>query len=136
MDFSKATVRRTLQAQEIQPTLQDANHWLAAKTGWPAKKYLKEQPQFWKKVSWTDEMKINIYQSDGKSKVWRRKETAQDPKHTTLSVKHGGGVLWPGHVWLSKVPGSFIMIDELTADGKMNSEVYRHIQSPQVQVNA
>ena len=33
-----------------------------------ANKYLKKQPQFWKKVLWTDEAKM----SDGKSKVWRR----------------------------------------------------------------
>ncbi|KAF7651180.1 hypothetical protein LDENG_00114470 [Lucifuga dentata] len=33
------------------------------------KKYFKEQSEFWKKVLWTDETKINLYQSDGKSKV-------------------------------------------------------------------
>ncbi len=47
--------------------------------------------QFWNNVLWTDETKINLYQSDGKRRVWRRKGTAHDPKHTISSVKHGGG---------------------------------------------
>ncbi len=37
--------------------------------------------QFWNNILWTDETKINLYQSDGKRRVWRRKETAHDPKH-------------------------------------------------------
>ena len=61
------------------------------------------------KILWTDEMKINLYQSDGKSKVRRREGTAQDPKHTPSSVKHGGGGVM---VWLSKIPAhlSLLMI--------------------------
>ncbi len=47
--------------------------------------------QFWNNILWTDETKINLYQSDGKRRVWRRKGAAHDPKHTTSSVKHGGG---------------------------------------------
>ncbi len=36
---------------------------------------------------------MNLYLSDGKAKVWRKKGTANYPKHTALSVKHGGGVV-------------------------------------------
>lgn len=35
---------------------------------------------------WTDETKINLYSTDGKRKVWRKKGTAHDPKYTTPSV--------------------------------------------------
>ncbi len=56
-----------------------------------AKRHLKKPSQFWNNILWTDETKINLYQSDGKRRVWRRKGTAHDPKHTTSSVKHGGG---------------------------------------------
>ncbi len=34
---------------------------------------------------------MNLYLSDGKAKTWRKKGTANDPKHTSSSVKHGGG---------------------------------------------
>ena len=102
-----------------------------------AKKNLKEQPQFWKKVLWTDETKMNLYQSDGKKKVWRREGTAQDPKHTTSSVKHSGGGVMAWACMAAEGTGSLIFIDDITADGssKINSEVDRHILSAQLQAN-
>ncbi len=36
---------------------------------------------------------MNLYLSDGNAKVWRKKGTAKDPKHTASSVKHGGGIV-------------------------------------------
>ncbi len=33
---------------------------------------------------------MNLCLCDGKAKMWRKKGTAKDPKHTA-SVKHGGG---------------------------------------------
>ncbi|MBN3312835.1 HHAT palmitoyltransferase, partial [Atractosteus spatula] len=38
---------------------------------------------FWDKALWTDETKINSYQSNRKAKVWRKIGTANDPKNTT-----------------------------------------------------
>ena len=62
-----------------------------------ARKYLNKPVSFWKSILWTDETKINLYQSDVKCKVWRRANTADDPRNTNSSVKHGGGnVIWPG----------------------------------------
>lgn len=37
--------------------------------------------------------RINLYQSYGKSKVWRKKEFTHDPKHIYLLVKHSGGLV-------------------------------------------
>lgn len=37
--------------------------------------------------------KFHLCQSDDKSKEWRPKGPAQDPKHHPSSVKHGGGVM-------------------------------------------
>ena len=42
-----------------------------------------EAHKFWDKVLWTDATKINLYQSDGKANVWRKKGSAHDPEHTS-----------------------------------------------------
>lgn len=64
------------------------------------KRHLKKPSQFWNNILWTDETKINLYQSDGKTRVWRTKGTAHDPKHTTSSVKHGAGSVMAWACWL------------------------------------
>ncbi len=56
------------------------------------KKILQKPNHFWNSIFWTAEININLYQNDGKNKVWRMHGTAHDPKHTTSSVKHGGAV--------------------------------------------
>ncbi len=69
-----------------------------------------------KSILWTDEIKINLCQNDGKKKVWRKLGTAHDPKHTTTSVKHGGAVWWHEHAWLPVALGHwcFVMIWQRT----------------------
>lgn len=37
-----------------------------------------------------NETKTILYQNDER-KIWRQEESAEDPKHTTSSMKHGGG---------------------------------------------
>jgi len=103
-----------------------------------AKKHLKKPAQFWNSILWTDETKINLYQNDGKKKVWRRIGTAHDPKHTTSSVKHGGGSVMAWACMASNGTGSLVFIDDVTKDrsSRMNSEVYRDILSAQIQPNA
>ena len=75
--------------------------------------------------------KINLYQSDGKAKVWRKKGSAHDPKHTSSSVKHGGGSVMAWACMAASGVGSLIFIDDVTHDGssRMNSEVYKNIMS-------
>ena len=86
--------------------------------------FAKEQPHFWEMVSWTDEVKINLYQSDRKTKVWRRAGTTQDPKHTTPSVKRCSGGVMAWVCMAAEGTGSLIFID-ITADGrsKIHSKV-------------
>ncbi|GFV27729.1 transposable element Tc1 transposase [Trichonephila clavipes] len=45
---------------------------------------------FWKKVIFSDESKFNIFGSDGRRTVWRKPNTALDPKNLRPTVKHGG----------------------------------------------
>ncbi len=60
--------------KSTEATPEDANNALARRIG--------DEPQkFWDKVLWTDFMD----QSDGKAKVWRKKGSAHDPKHTSSS---------------------------------------------------
>ena len=103
-----------------------------------ARKHLKKPPMFWNKILWTDETKINLYQNDGKRKVWQKKGTAHDPKYTTSCVKHGGGSVMAWACMAANGTGSLVFIDDVTADrsSKMNSEVYRAILSAHIQPNA
>ncbi len=103
-----------------------------------AKRHLKKPSQFWNNILWTDETKINLYQSDGKRRVWRRKGTVHDPKHTTSSVKHGGGSVMAWACMAACGTGSLVFIDDVTADksSRMNSEVFRAILSAHIQPNA
>uniref|UniRef100_A0A8C6NVL2 Transposase Tc1-like domain-containing protein n=1 Tax=Nothobranchius furzeri TaxID=105023 RepID=A0A8C6NVL2_NOTFU len=102
-----------------------------------AKQHLKKPSQFWNNILWTDETKINLYQSDGKRRVWRRKGTAHDPKHTTSSVKHGAGSVMVWACMAASGTSSLVFIDDVTADksSTMNSEVFRAI-SAHIQPNA
>ncbi len=58
---------------------------------------------------WTDEIKINLYLSDGKAKCG----SANDPKHTALSVNHGGGVVMAWTCMAVPGTGPLIFTDDL-----------------------
>lgn len=68
-----------------------------------------KEPEGGKKDAWTDETKIK---NDGKRKIWKSRETTQDPKHITSSIKHGGSNV-------------MACIDDVTSDGcrRMTCEV-------------
>uniref|UniRef100_A0A8C4SI25 Transposase n=1 Tax=Erpetoichthys calabaricus TaxID=27687 RepID=A0A8C4SI25_ERPCA len=103
-----------------------------------AKEHLKKPAQFWKNILWIDETKINLYQNDGKKKVWRRRGTAHYPKHTTSSVKHGGGSVMAWACMAASGNGTLVFIDDVTQDrsSRMNYEVFRDILLAQIQLNA
>ncbi len=87
-------------------------------------------------ILWMAEIKINLYQNDGKKNVWRRLGTAYDPKHTISSVnmvEQCDGISMNGFQW-HWVTG---FIDDMTEDRSswMNSEVYRDLLSAQIQPN-
>ncbi len=76
---------------------------------------------------------MNLYLSDGKAKVWRKKGTAKDPKHYSLIRKawwrwcHGMGMR-----------GCLNFTDYLMYDdsSRMNLEGYKTILPTNIQENA
>ncbi len=139
---SKSTIKRRLHQSEYRGFTTRCKPLVSLKNRKArlefAKRHLKKPSQFWNNILWTDETKINLYQSDGKRRVWRRKGTAHDPKHTTSSVKHGGGSVMAWACMAASGTGSLVFIDDVTADksSRMNSEVFRVILSAHIQPNA
>ncbi len=139
---SKSTIKRRLHQSEYRGFTTRCKPLVSLKNRKArlefAKRHLKKPSQFWNNILWTDETKINLYQSDGKRRVWRRKGTAHDPKHTTSSVKHGGGSVMAWACMAASGTGYLVFIDDVTADksSRMNSEVFRAILSAHIQPNA
>lgn len=65
-----------------------------------AKEYVGKNNEFWEKVMFTDESKFNIFQSVGRILVWRHPNTQLDEKNLVTTVKHGGGGVIGGALWL------------------------------------
>lgn len=61
-----------------------------------AKDFILTPLTLWKRVIWSDETKINIFKSDGKTWVWRLPGESYSENCTLKTVKHGGGsiMLW------------------------------------------
>lgn len=94
---------------------------------------------FWNNILWTDETKINLHQSDWKRRVWRRKGTAHNPKHTTSSVKYDGDCsVMEWECMAAHGTGSLVFIGDVTADksSRMNSEVFKATLCAHIQPNA
>lgn len=84
-----------------------------------ARKHVKKPVEYWKRVLWSDETKINLFGSDGCRKVWRNPREALKPRNIMPTVKHGGGNIM---VWGSMSHSGVGTIDFI--DSKMNADVY------------
>lgn len=120
------TIQRTLNANGFhsrtprkKPLISEKNRKLRLEF---AQRYIDKGIDFWKRVLFTDESKYNIFGSDGRDKVWRKPNTAMDPKHLVPTVKHGGGsvMVW-GAVAASGV-GRLVFIE-----GIMDRYLYKSI---------
>lgn len=67
----------------------------------------------WKRVIWTDETKINRFNSDGRRWAWIRSNEKLQNHHVKLTLKHGGGniklwsaITYAGVGWICKIEGN------------------------------
>ncbi len=73
----------------------------------------------------------------GKQKCGEKKESANDPKHTASSVKHGGGVVMAWACMAVSGTGPLNFTDDFMYDDsrRMNLEGYKTILPTNVQEN-
>lgn len=76
----------------------------------------------WKRVIWSDETKINRFQSDGKEYYWHRSYETLKKHQVKETMKHGGGSLmvWACFAWWHLGP-------VVNIEGIMKKEDHLHI---------
>lgn len=87
-----------------------------------AKEYENKDFSFWKTVLFTDESKYNIFGSDGKPYVWRRKNEEMHLKNLKPTVKYGGGSVMVWGSFSAAGPGCLHFIE-----GIMDQHAYLDI---------
>ena len=87
--------------------------------------------QFWEKVIWSDETKVELFGRNTATSVWQKNGTAFK-KHNTLStVKFGGGSIMIWECFSFKGTGELQVIQ-----GRMNGSMYREILEKNLQKSA
>lgn len=84
-----------------------------------AKSFIDKGNDYWQRVLWSDETKIELFGHNNTQKIWRKKGEALLPKNTLPTVKHGGGCMMFWGCFSSNGTGKLIPIK-----GRMNSEDY------------
>jgi transposase len=87
-----------------------------------AREHISKPESFWKKVLWSDETKVKLFESDGKTYVWRKPGEAHSEKNLVPTVKHGGGGVMVWGCMAAAGVGAVKFID-----GIMDRFVYRDI---------
>ncbi|GBL80687.1 Transposable element Tc1 transposase [Araneus ventricosus] len=90
---------------------------------------LNKPEMYWNNVLFADENKINIFGSDRRIMVWRRKNEELNPKNLVGTVKYGGALVW-GCMSASGL-GNLVFID-----GIMNHALYLNILRDNLKLSA
>lgn len=96
-----------------------------------AKDHIQKDPEYWSKVLWSDETKVELFGHNNEKYVWREAGKAFNPRNTIPSVKHGGGSLMFWGCFSAKGPGRLVRID-----GIMNKEKYLQILKDNLKTSA
>lgn len=96
LDVSLSTVRRRLAENNLHGRSARRVPYLSAKNIQQRLKFAKKHSQWsgnegWHNILFSDETKINLFQSDGRQYVRRPPKQEFRPQYTKKTVKHGGG---------------------------------------------
>ncbi|MBN3272993.1 TCB1 transposase, partial [Polyodon spathula] len=77
---------------------------------------------YWKKILWSDETKIELFGLNAKCYVWHKPNIAHHPENTIPTMKHGGNSIMLWGCFSASGPGKLVKIE-----GKMDAAKYREI---------
>lgn len=112
---SSETVRRVLRERNLHGRTAILKSFISAvnqkKRLLFAKRHRHHPVDFWKKVIFSDESKINIFSSDGFRKVWRQPGEPLKVNYLRPTVKHGGGSVLVWGCFSASGVGNLVFID-------------------------
>ena len=86
------------------------------------KRCVGDSPNIWKKVLWSDEIKIERFGHQETRYVWRKPNTSHHPKNIIPTVKYGGGRIMLWGCFSSAGTGKLVRIEGMM-DGAKYSEM-------------
>ncbi len=120
---SAQTIRHTLQQVILHGCRPRRKHLLKLAHKKACKQFAEDNPAksmiYWNHVLWSDESKVNLFDSDGVQHVWRRPGEEYQENCALPTVKHGGGSIMVWGCMTTAGTGELRFIE-----GNMDSNMY------------